>query len=513
MLGLVAALAGMLVPASAGSAVSALPNPAVTATANSACQPDPTNPAPQVLKCRYGPLAVTPGSNLILLGPITIESPRGDGYITSFKSNMVDAVNGSVPPIHQVHLHHGVWLSVLNDVQTPFYATGEEKTEVEIPGGYGYQIRPTHTWLLNYMIHNLSGSTSSVFITYEMGWINSSSPQAATIKPVKPLWYDVVGGFYPVYNPSNVVDTVTDPEAPSGFSHTRKRTFNAASADTEIVWMAGHVHPGGMRTEVRVERCNGATVAGSPLLYDSEAVFNDWAAQQPPGSSFGSWDYRMTATKDDFRFAVKGGDRLSVTSIYDIGHPWYEAMGIVFAWGRPLAANESPTVPFCQMPDAAHQVGRLTAPLPPNLPVFGGQGGAGAYPDPTTAPVGPVTANVPIAAFSFLGAGIGQPAGVTAGSKVTFTNLDAAASILHAVTSCDAPCNASTGQSYPLPSWTFDSRQLGYGIPYDYGDDHDAPASQQASWDLSIPANAAPNDLITFFCRVHPFMRGALKVV
>src|SRR3954464_14415172 len=74
------------------------------------CQPNPLVQAPQTLHCRYGPLVVTPGTNMILLGPVTIESPRANGYITSFSPNLVDATTGAVPPIHVVHLHHGVWL-------------------------------------------------------------------------------------------------------------------------------------------------------------------------------------------------------------------------------------------------------------------------------------------------------------------------------------------------------------------------------------------------------------------
>ena len=75
------------------------------------------------------------------------------------------------------------------------------------------------------------------------------------------------------------------------------------------------------------------------------------------------------------------------------------------------------------------------------------------------------------------------------------------------------------GQSYPLASWGFDSSQgpagfggapsgeLGYGPP-------DATAAANTDrWSYTIPATANVGDIYTFFCRIHPKMRGFLEVV
>src|SRR3712207_2141233 len=62
------------------------------------------------LRFSYGPIAVKPGQNDVLIGPVTIEKPNMDGFITRFKPNLVRA-DGTVPPVEQVHLHHGTWLS------------------------------------------------------------------------------------------------------------------------------------------------------------------------------------------------------------------------------------------------------------------------------------------------------------------------------------------------------------------------------------------------------------------
>src|SRR5688500_13018657 len=38
----------------------------------------------------FGPITVRPGQNDVLLGPVTIEKPAYDGYITRFQPDLVD---------------------------------------------------------------------------------------------------------------------------------------------------------------------------------------------------------------------------------------------------------------------------------------------------------------------------------------------------------------------------------------------------------------------------------------
>src|SRR4051812_47117898 len=60
---------------------------------------------------RYGPLEAAPGQNLILVGPVTIEHPPGDGYMTRIVPN-VAGEDGQPPPVEQVHMHHAVFLDL-----------------------------------------------------------------------------------------------------------------------------------------------------------------------------------------------------------------------------------------------------------------------------------------------------------------------------------------------------------------------------------------------------------------
>jgi hypothetical protein len=51
----------------------------------------------------------------------------------------------------------------------------------------------------------------------------------------------------------------------------------------------------------------------------------------------------------------------------------------------------------------------------------------------------------------------------------------------------------------------FDSGELGYGIP------SITAAKNTITWNLDLSGYAA-GDVVTYYCRIHPFMRGALEV-
>ena len=114
--------------------------------------------------------------------------------------------------------------------------------------------------------------------------------------------------------------------------------------DGALVGTAGHLHPGGLWTDLKLTR-DGRTV---PLFRSRAKYF------EPAGAV--SWDVAMTATPEDWRVAVRRGDVLSVSATYDTRRSsWYESMGIMpvaFDAGgggrRPVRherqrAGESPT--------------------------------------------------------------------------------------------------------------------------------------------------------------------------
>ena len=101
----------------------------------------------------------------------------------------------------------------------------------------------------------------------------------------------------------------------------------------------------------------------------------------------------------------------------------------------------------------------------------------------------------------------GRPPVVQRGRSISFVNADAVASrnVFHTITACKAPCNRTTGIAYPLADGPvdFDSGELGFG-PEGF-----TAAANVKEW--KTPADL-PDGTYTYFCRIHPFMRGSFRV-
>ncbi len=446
----------------------------------------------QTLRFKYGPVKIAPGQNTIEIDENQLKPPV-DGWITGFRPDLTYK-DGSVPRVDVIHLHHGVWLSNFK----PLFAAGEEKTHFEAPPGYGWRYRTTDKWHMNHMIHNLTPTPTSVYITYELDFVPDTSPLAASMREIQTVWMDVVGGAYPVFDAkrgrhgSDRRLTYPDevPAAP------RVNTWTVP-ADGELVGTAGHLHPGGLWTDLKLTRA-GRTVR----LFRSKAKY-----YEPAGAV--SWDVSMTATPPGWRVQMRRGDVLSVTGTYDTRRAsWYESMAIM-----PVMYNAGGTTgkdPFTTKVDVPGQV--THGHLAENDNHGGGRfSGLPDVRDLLGRPVANGTGTIPIQGFVFGQGDLsspgrkGQPALVRRGRSLTFVNRDARATIFHTVTACKAPCNRTTGIAYPLANGKvdFDSGELGFG-PRGF-----TAAANRATW-------ATPKGLksgtYTYFCRVHPFMRGAFKV-
>jgi plastocyanin len=269
-----------------------------------------------------------------------------------------------------------------------------------------------------------------------------------------------------------------------------------------LIGTAGHLHPGGLYDDLNATRGNT-----TKRLFRSEAKYFE-----PAGAV--SWDVSMTATKPDWKVALKPGDTVNVSSAYDTRKAsWYEVMGIMvvfFADGAQPGSKD----PFTQTVDWH---GQLTHGHLPENNNHGGSALSG-LPDPTSMLSGPPTRNVDIKNFVYgrgdfgLTGAAGRPPLVRAGKSLTFKNLDSLpgmslrTSIYHTITACKAPCNRTTGIAYPTAnaSVQFDSKELGYG-PANF-----TAASNRNTW--QTPKNLRAGTY-TYFCRIHPFMRGSFRVV
>ena len=543
--------------AAVGLLVFAAPAIAADPVLDAAIYPDATT-----YNCSTDPIPIYPGQNLNLYG-LTKTCPNAqkvsgpgdtsvfatgstaEGYVTRFKPSMVEVhEDGSLttPSVWDLHLHHVVWLS-----PNGFgYGTGEEKTEWKMPQGYGFQVGGDATWGINYMIHNLTATTGrQVQITWQIDWVPTTSPSAASIHPLKSAGLDVAGTphVYPVFDAERGFDRDGDgkytfpdevPTDPSQPGYEERANISSAAKWTvpaggrTLVWAVGHLHPGGLYMDMTVARDGpdaGSTPGDDPSekrpLFKSEAHY-----YEPAGAV--SWDVAMTATRPDWRVHLNAGDVVSVNATYDVRKAsWYESMGLfpleVSAFDDPAAKD-----PFDD--DAAVKAmydegGILThGRLRENIDKHANQNLK--LPDPRDLRskgrrVGPNGVKIQDFLYSLGGytasrgarTSMMRPPVVRPGQTVTFTNLDALFGesdidqVWHSITSCKAPCNRGTGIGYPLARGPikFDSGQLGFGTGLSSG-----VTTQSATY--TTPPLTKPGKTYTYFCRIHPFMRGSVRV-
>jgi plastocyanin len=266
-----------------------------------------------------------------------------------------------------------------------------------------------------------------------------------------------------------------------------------------LIGTVGHLHPGGLKTSLTVRRGSEKTT-----VFDSKAHY-----YEPAGEV--SWDVAMGATPDDWRVKMQPGDTLGVHATYDVSRAnWYEVMGIM-----PVAVYDGTNAGGVDaFSGNIDKTGLLThSHLAENRNHGGTTTG---LPDPRFLNGDPSPPNpIGIQNYNYLqgdlagGGGHAKPPEIKAGQSLTFKNLDASQSVntFHTLTACKAPCNRSTGIAYPIAngSSSFDSGQLGFNYA-----GFNAPAVGRITW--KTPKNLKPGTY-TYFCRVHPFMRGSFRVV
>jgi hypothetical protein len=97
---------------------------------------------------------------------------------------------------------------------------------------------------------------------------------------------------------------------------------------------------------------------------------------------------------------------------------------------------------------------------------------------------------------------MGAPPRIKQGSSLTFMNADQQLAVRHSVTTCRWPCNGPYVTNYPLANGLWDSGTLGF----DLVDGGSPVPTAQTPKDLPVGKHA-------YFCRIHPWMRGAFEVV
>ena len=332
-----------------------------------------------------------------------------------------------------------------------------------------------------------------------------------------------------------------------------------------LIGLGGHMHPGGIRDEVSLVR-NGR----QRMIFLSDALYWDFRNPKRTGAKPVSWNMSMTVTGAPLGWKVKirPGDIVRLNAVYDTQlASWYENMGIVVAYVAPKdphkPAGLDPFAPNVTL-DRGISTRALTPPGPwhhggfrpgscqPDLIGRDGtkrlclrgqvthgavkesgntggcaNGSCSALPKKNGREVTDITS----VGFTYGEADLGviETTGLPLakiGQPLRLWSYDAAAKIYHTYTRCKEPCTGATGVNYPLADgglgkpgdrMDFDSSEIGFGLMWEPAksqiggsDDYDDQWVRDTLYWEFKPTNTGT---YSFYCRIHPGMRGAFKVV
>jgi len=499
----------------------------------------------------YGPVLVPPGSNI---NRVSVDLPPYDGFVTMYSPGMRDAVTGAAPDHEKLHLHHAHWLHIgapgSNDYLPGLswvFGTGGETTKANIddrsaadPGGprYGLFIPGGEPMVLVFMVHNFARDAAVLYLSVGVHWVYGSAPLIASAKdcastvPVPGasgcaasqdfhaltgrLW----GQSFDVPRVADGTDTFRfPPDKPEGLSW-------VAPWGATVIGTAGHMHENGKEIAVvnlgpEGSGCeadlDGDGFPGTTLLHSRKV-------DRVPEAWPHTHDFQMMTTKPQFRASIQAGDRIASYAEYaNRDEATYDAMSYV---GIYLDTQQAP--PSGDAKDCA-RLAPILLPGGEGTPSegviskdWGGHnhghlcGPAFEAPCDTDEPdrgAGQSVETVHIVNFAFtpgdrsMSGKDGAPVQVQAGKSLRFVNVDAAQGIMHAVTSCAWPCNGEHTGNYPQADGTFASGRLGNVDPIDgaLGGPESTPY-----WDTPTDLKAGK---YSYYCRMHPWMRGTFEVV
>jgi hypothetical protein len=278
----------------------------------------PAQAATSTKTVRYGPFTVpagtetTPGMvhNKLLFG---VARPCVDCHITSFKPDLVYADGTKATMATGPMLHHmvltsqwrrdatcaGSWLGLAGE---RFFASGNERTAISFPAGYGYRVRYYDSWnlLVDLMNHSTSTKTVYVQVTY------TTRPYWESVRPLKPVWLDI--------------DQCGDSEysIPAGFSDTHWDW--KVNVPGKVVAMIGHLHGHGVAIEATNESRGGQSICKSVATLDPMDVHSVLA---------------MSTCVGDPLATITAGQTVRLHSMYQSSHPADDVMGIMLGYIHP----------------------------------------------------------------------------------------------------------------------------------------------------------------------------------
>jgi hypothetical protein len=280
----------------------------------------PAQAATSTKVVRYGPFTIPaattdtdPGMvhNKLMFG---VARPCIDCHITAFTPNLVYADGTRADMETGPMLHHmvltsqwrpdatcaGSWLGLAGE---RFFASGNERTAIDFPAGYGYRVRYYDSWnlLVDLMNHSTASSqTVYVQVTFTI------RPSWESVKRLKPVWLDI--------------DQCGDSEysIPAGYSDTHSNW--KVNVPGKVVAMLGHVHGHGIAVEATNESQGGKSICRSTATLDPNDVHSV---------------LEMSTCVGDPLAVLQRDDIVRLHSEYNSTHPADDVMGIMLGYIHP----------------------------------------------------------------------------------------------------------------------------------------------------------------------------------
>jgi Stress up-regulated Nod 19 len=248
--------------------------------------------------------------NKLLLG---VARPCVDCHITAFKPDLVyaDGTNANLdsgPMLHHAVLTSqwrpdatcaGSWLGLAGE---RFFASGNERTSIAFPAGYGYRVRYYDSWnlLVDLMNHASTSKTVYVQVTFTI------RPSWESVARLRPVWLDI--------------DQCGDSEysIPAGYSDTHRDW--KVNVPGKVVAMLGHVHGHGIAVEATNESQGGKSICRSVATLDPTDVHSVKA---------------MSTCAGDPLARLQQGQVVRLHSEYNSSHAANDVMGIMLGYIHP----------------------------------------------------------------------------------------------------------------------------------------------------------------------------------
>jgi Stress up-regulated Nod 19 len=266
----------------------------------------------------YGPFTIPAGTDVdpgMVHNKLkfAVQRPCLDCHITGFKPDLVYPDGTRATMDDGAMLHHFVltsqfrrdatcgndWLGLAGE---RFFASGDERTAISFPDGYGYRVRWYDSWNLLVDLMNHSTSEQNVYVKVTYTYRSSWEP----VKRLRPVWLDI--------------DQCGDSEysIPAGFSDTHW-DWNV-NVPGKVVAAIGHLHGHGVAIEATNESREGESICKSTATLDPTDVHRVLS---------------MSTCTGDPLAQLGQGEIVRLHSMYQSSHPADDVMGIMLMYVHP----------------------------------------------------------------------------------------------------------------------------------------------------------------------------------